>query len=58
MKKIPLSNHFTQLTEALMKAVEIGDVEGGKRLWEKLLTDWRIECRRIIEEVIQTKDGR
>lgn len=58
MKKIPLSNHFIQLTEELMKAVEIGDVEEGKRLWAKLLTDWRIECRRIIEEVIQTKDGR
>lgn len=56
MRKIPLPNHFTQLTEELMKAVEIGDVEEGKRLWEKLLTDWRIECRRIIEEVIQTKE--
>lgn len=42
---------FQPLTEALMKAVGIGDVEEGKRLWDEVLTQWREEVRRVIKEV-------
>ncbi len=52
-KKIPYieTKDFTPLTEELMKELSDGDYVKAAQLWTQLKDEWRMEVRRVIEEV-------
>jgi hypothetical protein len=52
-KKIPYieTKDFTPLVEELMKEISNGDNKKATKLWIELKEEWRLEIRRVIEEV-------
>jgi hypothetical protein len=42
---------WTPQMEELMKEIANGNTENATKLWMELKEDWRLEIRRVIEEV-------
>jgi hypothetical protein len=57
MSKLPKieTKDFTPLTEELMKEITNGDNKKATKLWIELKEEWRLEIRRVIEEIKKGK---